>query len=217
MLTLKGETRSGKISSGELKKTGKIPAVFYGFGVTSTPIVVAQNEFKMIWKKAGESSIITLKVGSDDRDVLLHDIQVDPITDEPIHVDFYVVDKNKKVTVKVPLEFVGTSRAVKELGGSLLKIIHELEIECLPKDLPHEISVDISSLSELNSHISIKDLVLPSGVTALGDANDTVVSAVPQHEEVIEEKPAEIDLAAIEVEKKGKKDEEGAEGGEDKK
>ncbi len=205
MFTLAAEKRDTSVDIKELRAGGKIPGVFYGAKTKSTPISISKIDFKKIWKEAGESSVITLHALGEEVDVLIHDVALDPVTDEPIHFDFYAIDKNKKVTVSVPLVFSGESLAVKNLGGTLVKVFYELEVEGLPKDLPHDVSVDLSLLTELDSHISVGDLKLPAGVVATAEPEETVASIAEQKEEEIA--PPEIDLASIEVEKKGKKEE----------
>ncbi len=134
-------------------------------------------------------------------------IAYDPVSSMPLHVDFYAIEKGKKVIVNVPIEFVGEAPVLK-LGGVLTKVLYELEIEAMPKDLPHEIEVDVSSLTDFDSHITVADVPMPAGVTVLNDLEETVVVA----SEVIEEVDVAVeavDMSAIEVEEKGKKDEEG--------
>jgi len=213
MLTLKAKVRDIKENLDTLRKGGELPAVFYGAGSTNTSISISKSEFKKIWQKAGESSTVKIATGEKgkDVDVLIHDVQVDPVTDEPIHVDFLVIDMNKKIKVDVELEFTGISEAVKSSLGTLVKVLHEVEIEALPKDLPHSLTVDISKLATIDSQILVSDIVLPAGVTMITKGTDVVASVAEQKEEK-EEVVAPVDLSAIEVEKKGKKEEEGAEG-----
>jgi len=206
MFKLAVTKRDLKINNDSIREEGGMPAVFYGQKIEPTPITMNQTEFKKVWKKAGESSVITLDMGGKDTDVLIHDVAINPVTDEPIHSDFLVIDKDKKVTVKIPLEFIGDSNAVKSLGGTLVKVIHELEVEALPKDLPQSISVDLSALENLDSHISIGDLKLPDGVESESSVEE-IVASISTHQEEIEEEKPETDLADIEVEKKGKKEE----------
>lgn len=215
MFKLAAEKREGGVALATLREAGNIPAVFYSKKVPSTPIAVPRAAFKKIWKDAGESSVVTLGLDGKNIDVLIHDIAFDSVRDEPIHIDFYAVDKDTKVTVSVPLEFVGESAAVKNLGGTLVKVLHEIEVEGLPKDLPHDIKVDIGALETTESHITIADLALPNGVTAKNAADETVALITVQKEEV-EEAPATVDLSAIEVEKKGKKEEDESAAGEGK-
>src|SRR3989344_6498920 len=114
MFVIKASKRDFGIKLDALRKSGKIPAVFYGAGKESTSISISNVEFKKIWRDAGESSAV--KIGMDkggDIDVLIHEVQVDPVTDEPIHVDFLAIDMTKKIKVKVPLVFEGISGAVK--------------------------------------------------------------------------------------------------------
>jgi len=132
----------------------------------------------------------------------------DAVSGAIIHADLYAVEKGQTVSVAVPLEFIGVSNAVKMLGGILTKVMHELEVEGEPSDLPHSIIIDISALSDLDSQIHVSDLVLPKGVTAELDGEEVVAMISVAEEEPVEAAP--VDLAAIEVEKKGKKEEEAA-------
>jgi large subunit ribosomal protein L25 len=157
---------------------------------------------------------VTLVGVGEEKDALIHDVERDPVTGAVRHVDFYVLEKGKKVEVEVPLTFVGISPAVKDMGGTLVKVMHKLAIEALPKDLPRAIEVDIAALVTFESKIHVKDLVLPSGVEAKTNSEE-VVALVAEYKEEVEETIAPIDLSAIEVEKKGKEAnvEEGAEAG----
>lgn len=208
MITLSVAKRDAFPSVEKAREAGSIPAVFYGSHKVSTPIFVSQALFEKTLRDAGESTLIMLDTGSEKVSTLIHDVQYDPVTDRAIHADFYVVDANEKLEVGVKLEFVGVSEAVKSLGGTLVKVAHEIEVECLPKDLPHEIVVDISKLSTLDSVITVADLPLPAGVVAKADAEEVIASIAVGKEEDLSAPVATLDLEAIEVEKKGKKDEE---------
>jgi large subunit ribosomal protein L25 len=205
MFTLDATTRTKKDSLDYFRGQGKLPAVFYGMGKESTPIFVSDIEFKKIWKKAGETSTITLETPSGKVETLIHEVKCDPITSVPLHVDFLAIDTKKAIQISVPLVFTGDAPAVKA-GGILVKVLHEIEIEALPKDLPHEITVDISVLADEHAHIAVKDLKMPAGVTAITEGDEIVASIAVAKEEV--EEAAPVDLSAIEVEKKGKKEEE---------
>jgi large subunit ribosomal protein L25 len=212
MLTITFEKRDTTQKLSALRNAGKLPAVFYGRKESSTPITVPAGEFLKVWKKAGETSIVELKGLNDgaDHQALIKDIDSDPLTGDVRHVDFYVIEKGKKLELSVPIHFVGVSAAVKELSGILVKVLHELKIEALPKDLPHSVEVDIAPLVNFESQILAKDIKLPEGVI-LKEKAEEVVASVAQPKEEPEEPVAPIDLSAIEVEKKGKKeDEEGA-------
>ncbi|MDD5152668.1 MAG: 50S ribosomal protein L25 [Candidatus Pacebacteria bacterium] len=207
MLTLKGELRDGKTKLAEMRKKGFIPAVYYGHKEKATSCAFSMNEFKKVWKTAGESTVISLEVPKGKLNALIYEVQMDPVRGEPIHADFYVIEKGQEVYVAVPIEFIGVAPAVKDLGANLIKVLHELEIKAQPENLPHNISVDLSSLVALDSKISAKDIKLPKGVTLVTNPGEVVVAVAEAKEEVIEE-PV-VDLSSIEVEKKGKKDEEG--------
>ncbi len=184
-----------------------MPAVFYGKKEKSTPISITKSKFKKIWKEAGESSVIELSGKGIEAEALIQDVDFDPVTDEPRHADFYVFEKGKKISINAPLEFVGVSPAVKDLGGTLVKVMYELEIEAMPKDLPHSINVDISSLVNFDSIISAKDIKLPEGVFLITKPDEVIASVYEAKEEV--EEAAPVDLASIEVQKKGKEAKEG--------
>lgn len=193
-----------------LRKEGKMPAVFYGKKMSATPISLTQKDFIKVWKEAGESSVVSLKDATASVDTLIHAVDLDPITDIPRHADFYVFEKGKKIEVSVPLDFIGVSPAVKDLGGTLMKILHELKISADPQNIPHDIKVDISSLVDFHSHILASDISLPQGVVLVETPEEVVANVSAPREEVVEES-APVDLSAIEVEKKGKKEEEGVE------
>jgi large subunit ribosomal protein L25 len=208
MLTLPFENRESKGSIDALRKGGRVPAVFYGPKEKSTPITLKETEFKKVWKEAGESSIITLKNGGEEHEALIQDVEVHPVSGAPLHADFYVIEKGKKLEVAVPLEFVGVAPAVKDLGGILVKVLHEIEIEALPKDLPHDIEVDISALTTLDSQILIKDLKLPAGVEAKLDPESVVAAIAVAKDEPEEVAPADISSIEV-VGAKGKEETEG--------
>ena len=213
MFVIKADKRDLDTKLGVLRKSGKIPAVFYGAGEKTTSVTLSIVEFKKIWRDAGESSAIKISTPAGDVNALIHEVQVDPVTDEPIHVDFLVIDMKKKIRVKVPLVFEGISNAVKSGIGNLVKVLHEIEIEALPADLPHNLVVDISKLETLDNNVFVSDIKLPSGVVVITNTGDVVASVVAQVEEK-EEVVVAPDLSAIEVEKKGKKEEEGVPGAE---
>src|SRR5579872_1869532 len=136
MLSLKAEIRDQKSKPEAIRKAGKIPAVFYGKKEKSTPIVIKQTDFMKAWKEAGESTVVALETPEGVKESLIHEIDFDPISGSPRHADFYVFEKGHKVKVDVPIEFVGVSPAVKDMGGALVKVLHALKIEAMPKDLP---------------------------------------------------------------------------------
>ena len=205
-IILKGETRDPKKKLAAIRAEGFVPAVYYGHKEAATPCVFPLNTFKKVWKQAGESSVVTLEMPKGKVSVLIHEVQVDPVKGQPIHVDFYALEKGQEVSVNIPLEFTGVSGAVKDLGGSLVKVLHEIEVKGQPENLPHNFVIDISPLEALDSQILASSIVLPKGITLVTLPTE-VVAAIAVAKEEVEEAPV-IDLASIEVEKKGKKEEE---------
>lgn len=184
-----------------LRQSGEVPAVVYGPKEPTTAIKLNAKELEEAFKEAGESSVLVLSGVGDDKEVLIHDVSFSPTKGGIEHIDFYAIEKGKEVTVSIPLVFTGEAPAVK-LGGALTKALHELEVTCKPKDLPHEITVDVSSLETFEDHIRVKDLDIPSGVKIEVDPEETVavVSEVKEEEEEV----VPVDISEIEVEQKGK-------------
>jgi large subunit ribosomal protein L25 len=206
MLHIDAKPRDTKGNLWKLRKGGEIPAIYYGPGAPSTPVSVNAIAFDKLFKEAGESSIIALKTPKGQVEALIHDVAHDPVTGVPVHIDFYLVAKDRMIEVNVPVEFVGAAPA-ERVGGAVVKVLHEIRVEALPANLPQHIVVDLSVLENMDSHVSVKDLVLPAGVRVVNHVSDVIVSITKQHEEK-EEVAVAPDLTQIEVEKKGKKEEE---------
>ncbi len=205
MLTLSVEKREKTSASAPaLLRSGFIPAVVYGAHQASTPITVPIRAFEKILREAGEATIVSLDGLGAPIPTLIHEVDLDPLTNQPRHVDFYAVTKGKKVQVAIPLVFVGESPAVKA-GANLVKVLYELEVKADPMNLPHDISVDLSVLMAINDRIHAKDLALPAGVELAVEPEEVIALA----QEVVEEKEevaAPADISSIEVEKKGKEE-----------
>jgi large subunit ribosomal protein L25 len=206
MLKLKVLKREATELAEDVRAAGFIPAVFYGPKQEATSIKMNYQEFEKAFKQAGESTVVVLDLDGTEHETLIHDVDYHPVRGNVSHVDFYVVEKGKKVQVGVPLEFEGVSPAEKTLGATLVKVMHEVEVEAMPKDLPHEIVVDVSSLVDLESQIHASDLKMPAGVT-LVTGPEEVVAIVQVAEELSEEPVEAVDISKIEVQKKGKKEE----------
>lgn len=211
MLTIDYKNRDTKKKADSIRYEGNMPAIFYGPKEESTAISIKAGDFKKVWKEAGESSIIILKNEGEEHEALIHDVDVHPVTGVPRHADFYVIEKGKKLQLNVPLEFVGVSPAVKDLGAILVKVLHEVEIEAMPKDLPHELTVDISTLVDASSQILTNQIPLPAGVTLLTGPEEVVAAIEIPKEEVEEVAAPSIEDIEV-VGAKGK--EESAEDGE---
>ncbi|MEK9154427.1 MAG: 50S ribosomal protein L25 [Patescibacteria group bacterium] len=189
MLELEIKSRDPKESLEDLRMKDVMPAVLYGPKEDSTPIAISAKEFERIFKTAGETTIIKLKGVGDEKDALIHETQLHPVTGNLLHVDFYVLEKGKKVKIKVPLEFTGVAPAEKT-GNIVVKAMYEIEIEVAPAELPHNLPVDISSLVNAGDHIVAKDVKLPQSAILLENPDEIVVSVKEFKEEKEEITPA---------------------------
>lgn len=171
--------------------------MLYGPGVPATSLSVPVREFEKALAEAGETSLLTLAVEGDKAyDVLIHDVAKDPMTLKPIHADFYAVRMDKPIEAKIPLVFVGESPAVKNESGILVKVLHELDVKALPKDLPHEITVDVTRLEHINEKLHVKDISLPAGVAVLAGPEEAVVIVEPPRSEAELEELVKAEEAA---------------------
>ena len=200
MMQIKTAPRAAK----ETKREGFIPAVYYGSHSPSVSIFVDAKEFSKVLASEGASSSVILVTADGKETAMIQDVQIHPVKSHVIHADFFVLEKGQKVHVKTPIEFIGESAAVKE-GGVLVKVMQELSVEGDPTLLPHEFTVDLSALVDAKSVIHVSDIVLPKGVELYHITGTDVIASISIAEELGE--IATVDLAAIEVEKKGKKEE----------
>jgi len=209
MISIQYEKRAGNEKPTALRKAGKVPAVFYGRKIKSTPISVERKLFEKAFAQAGENAIVTLQGAAGEIQSLIHEVSRHPVSEAIEHIDFYAFEAGQKVSVRVPLEFVGTSPAVKEKGAVLVKVLRELSIEAEPKNLPRSISVDIAPLVDFASQILAKDIALPNGVSLVEKPEEVIASVYEPKEEKVEEATTAPDLSQIEVMKKGKEEKEG--------
>lgn len=178
-----------------LRREGQVPAVIFGLGKASTPITLNTKEFAKAFGQAGEATLIDLKIASDvPRKVLVAGILRDPVSREMLHIDFQEVSLTEKITTAVPLKVVGESPLLKTGGGILLNLVDELEVTCFPTDLPPEISVDISHLTETGQGVAVKDLTIDrSKVEVKADPETLVVKL--DFAQMAEEKEEEVSEA----------------------
>jgi len=170
-----------------------IPAVLYGKGIENQSLKLKKVDFEKAFSGAGESNLIDLDLGNGSVKVLVKDSQRDVLKYTFTHVDFYQVNMKEKIVTEIPLHFTGEAKAVKELGGMLMKEINELEVECLPSDLVDHIDIDISVLKTFDDVITIGDLVLPKGLELEhNNAEDVIVMVVEPKAEAEEVKPVEV-------------------------
>lgn len=185
MLTLEVGTRNMKESPNTLRLRGMIPAVLYGRKEPSTPVVVHARKMASLWKEAGETTIISLTGIGEAKDSLIRDVQLHPVSGNLLHADFYVLEKGKKIEIEVPLVFVGAAPAEKS-GHIIVKSLHEVEIEVLPAELPHELSIDISKLANVGDRIIASDIPLPPSATLITGSEEIVASVAEFKEEKVE-------------------------------
>lgn len=202
-----------KTTPAKIRKAGHIPAVLYGHNLQNQSLAVNFSEFERVLKKAGESTIVELTTEDGvTHPVLIHDVQHHVLTSAPIHVDFFAVNMKEKLKANIQLEYTGESNAVKALGGTLVKVLNEVEVECLPTDLPHSILVDISVLKTFTDTIHVKNLSVPGKVTITTNPEETV-AMVQQPRDVEAElaAPVEENVEAVIEASTEKKEEAGEE------
>lgn len=197
MLTLEVAPRDSKESPDDVRKKGFVPAIFYGRTETATPISIDALKFDRVFREAGETTIVTLKGSGIEKDTLIHDVQVHPVTGRPLHADFYVLEKGKKLKLKIPLEFKGEAPAEKA-GHIIVKALHEVEIEVAPQELPKHLVVDLTKLGNVGDHIFASEIELPPSAELKTAADEIVASVTEFKEEKFEEAPAPVVPAEIE-------------------
>lgn len=201
-----------------LRQADMIPAVVYGHGITNENVAVPRPLFEKAYQTAGESTLISLDVaGQKPVQVLIQDVDRHPTSGAILHVDFYQVRMDEEIMNDVPLVYIGESPAVKALGGILVKNHSTLRVKCLPANLPHEISVDISALVDFESRLTVADVAVPANVQVLAKLEDIVAVVEPPRSEeelkALDEKVEENVEAVEKVVEEKKPDEEAVEEG----
>lgn len=199
-IKLAAQMRNKGEKTNVLRKRGMIPAVMYGAKTEAASIAVEEKVFAKVYETAGESTLVNLSVdGKPGVNTLIYDVQKDPAKNRVIHVDFLKVDMKEKITTNIPLIFIGESKAVEEMQGSLMKNMDEIEVECLPGDLVGQIEVDISVLEDFDRMITVADIKLPPDVKPTAEPDQLVASVTRL---AVEEEPAAApEEAAAELEK----------------
>jgi large subunit ribosomal protein L25 len=210
---VKRETR-GKNEARRVRAAGKIPAVVYGDKSDAAVISVDPKILlRILHSESGVNTLISLKFeGEGDTRVLVRDFQLDPVTQAPLHVDFYRIAMDKKLTVTVPILLKGEAKGVKTQGGVLDFVSRDIEVECLPADIPEHIDLDVTELL-MNQGIRVKDLPASDKWTALTDGETMIVHVVAAKVEAVAEPAAVAAVAGAgaaepEVIKKGKPEKE---------
>ena len=214
MLTLTVQERDTNTKPADLRASGVLPGIFYGRVEEATPVAIDQATFEKVWREAGETTIISLSGAGDDKQVLIHSVDRHPVTGTPLHVDFYVFEKGKKLHVSVPIEFEGIPPAEKE-GGVIVKTLHELEMDVSPAELPQHVTVDISKLENIGDHITAGEIEVPPSAELSIAPDEVVVSVTEEQEEPEEPQAPTPEEAAAVPSENGAPDEE-ASGEEDK-
>jgi large subunit ribosomal protein L25 len=218
VVAAESRTDTGKNVNRRLRTRGLIPGVLYGAKKEAVPLAVSPKEITSILRsKTGENTLFDLEIGGSRRKVILKEFQVEPIKGALLHADFYEVALDKEIEVKVHIEVTGTPIGVKVQGGLLDHVTREVEVSCLPADIPEKITVDVSEL-EMGKSIRVSDLKVPEKVTMLSEPDLVIVHVVaPRAEEevaapaaAVVEGEAPAPGAEPEVIKKGKAVEEGA-------
>ena len=198
-INIERRTTTGKGAMRRLRAAGRVPAVLYGPKRSATSVAVDAEQFEArVGHLEGSHLIRLLHDGGTDADlrermVLLREMQRHPVTGRVLHADFYEVDLTERLAVSVPLHFIGKAAGV-VAGGILQPILRELEVECLPTEIPEFIEVDVSPLG-IHEAIHLADIKVPEGVQVVGDTTRTVVTVVPP---TVEAKPVEAAEAAPE-------------------
>jgi large subunit ribosomal protein L25 len=188
----------------QLRRTGQLPGVVYGKDTDSLAIQVEAKAFDTLYRAAGRTSLVRLHVDGAAKSAIIREVQRHPLSRKPLHVDFLVVDLAQEMEVDVPLVFTGEPPAVELTGGTLMTPIDHLRVRALPAEIPHEITVDVTPLVDLESSLHVRDLVIPENVHVQTDGDELIARVLPPR---IEEEP-EVEEEAIEGE--GVEGEEGA-------
>lgn len=186
MVQLSAKARNTTLTPRKLRATGAVPCVVYGSELKNLQIECDHMPLHKAFVKAGESTLIELDVDGKKIPVLIKDMSFDPVSGREVHVDFYAVDMKKEIDASVPVRFEGEAPAVKELGAIFVSSHDHVRVRCLPADLPHELTVDISKMAAFHDAVKVSDIKLPKGVKAM-EGPDTVLATVqePRKEEVI--------------------------------
>lgn len=184
-----------------LRREGVLPANIYGRKAKSLAVQVKLDEFQKVFSEAGETGLVELKLNDKVHSVLIHNVQLDPVTDKPLHADFLEVDLKEKVAATVPIELIGESPAEKE-GGVVVQQMHEVEVEALPTDLPEKIEVDISGLLEIDQAVKAGELKVDKTKVEIKEDPERIVVSVapPAKEEEVAPPPAAEEAAPAEGE-----------------
>ena len=180
----------------KLRREGLTPANIYGKGFESISLQLPVKDFESIYNKVHETGLVDLVIGKETFPVLIHNVQRNPLSHDAIHVDFYKVNLKEKVKTSIPVVSVGEAKAEKDKVGALMQSLNEVEVEALPTDLPEKIEVSVEHLAQIDDHILVSDLKVPTGVEILTEAEGTVFRITELVSQEAEELEAEEEAAA---------------------
>lgn len=191
MTQLNAQTRDAAVKAAVLRRNGLIPAIAYGHNKKNQELSINEREFLKVYKAAGQSTLVDLAIDEKKAvKVLIHDIQVNSVYGNAMHVDFYQVNLKEKLKLMIPLKFIGTSDAVEVEGGIFLEVKDEVEVECLPDSLVADLEVDLSSLKAIGDSLKVSDIIVPEGIEILDEAEEVIASV---NEPISEEELAALD------------------------
>jgi large subunit ribosomal protein L25 len=211
-LTLDAREAQGKANK-RLRRDGIVPGVVYGKGEGSTNVQVDAKTFEALYRAAGRTSVVKFRLPGASRATsgFIKSVQRHPLTRQALHVDYYLVNLNVEMEVEVPLVFTGEAPAVEETGGTLLHNLSSVRVKALPNDIPHEITVDVSTLTSLDVAIHVADLNLNRDLVHVQTDGETLVATVVPPRVEVEEEPVVAEGEELEGEGEAAEGEEGAE------
>ena len=206
----------GKNASYRIRRSGSIPAILYGEGLESMPLVLTKKDvIKILKSDLGLNTLFKISFGAEERDVMIKDVQIDPVSDEVLHADLIQIDMTKAIRVAVPVELIGEAVGVKTEGGFIDFMTRELTVECLPALIPEHFAVDVTAL-HLHQSIKAADVAMPAGIKMITEPGVVIALVQMPAEEKAEvaaaaEEGAEAAPAEPEVIKKERAEKEGEE------
>jgi large subunit ribosomal protein L25 len=192
-IAVDARTATGK-QNRRLRLTGQVPAVVFGKGRESLPVQVEAKAFETLYRAAGRTTLVNLQIdGGRTTSAVIKSVQRHPLSGRALHVDFFLVDLTQDMEVEVPLVFIGEAPAIELTGGTLMTPISQIRVRALPAEMPHEITVDVTPLVDLDAAIHVSDLVVPDNVHIQADGDELLARVIPPRveEEVVEEEEVE--------------------------